>query len=112
MLRIDLPKEQRPFDQDAVLMYYDGPMLFWLPVPGKRMLAIALPDDAGRWPFLVSELREATVVALQSQESDLRQAVLSGINFLLTNYGADVLMLEPLTEVPEDWLPKAGVYLN
>lgn len=103
-MRLDVPRSQRPYGPDETLAYYDGPLLFWLPAPGQHLLAIALPEDAGPWPFLVCQLSQAAA-------ADVRLGALRGIVcaaeawFLMRDYGAPLLELEPVAELPEEWLP-------
>lgn len=106
---LDIPTNQRPCSPDQVLVFYDGPLIFWLPAPDRRLLAMALPDEAGPWPYLVSDMPAEIVTALETGALDLRQAVLASKNYFLADYWASVLLLELLTEVPrEEWLPDVG----
>lgn len=110
MLRLDIPPDSRPFAPDTTLLYYDGPLLFWLPhaTPGFRYLAQALPETAeAPWPFLVTELTTTEGNALLSQQVTLRQATLSAAkHYFMPNYNDTQLVLQPLSlPLPEDWLP-------
>jgi hypothetical protein len=103
---LSIPHDKRPFCGPDVLCYYDGPLLFWLPVEGRRLLSVALPDEAGRWPFLVVEVTDEQALALESNQLTLRAAVLAaGEKWHLRDYDAETLVLEPLDSVPEAWLP-------
>ncbi|MBU9200442.1 hypothetical protein KTD31_03615 [Burkholderia multivorans] len=103
---LSIPHDKRPFCGPDVLCYYDGPLLFWLPVEGRRLLAVALPDEAGHWPFLVVEVTDAQALALESNQLTLRAAVLAaGARWHLRDYDAETLVLESLDSVPEAWLP-------
>jgi hypothetical protein len=110
-LHIALPSHLRPLFGTDVLLYYDGPQLFWLPCPGRRLLALALPSG-GRWPFLVVELSGAQATALEANQLTLRAACLAApCKWLMPDYDAAELVLQPLGAVPEDWLP-GDVMLN
>ena len=105
-LNLALPHDKRPFCGPDVLAYYDGPQLFWLPAEGRRLLAVGLPDDAGRYPFLVVEMTEAQAQAVAGNRITLRAACLAGTaKWVMRDYDADVLVLEPLDAIPEAWLP-------
>ena len=110
-----LPRDQRPYSGMEVLMYYDGPLLFWLPSPQpqRRLLAVALFDiDGMAWPFLVADMGEAAATDLMENRLTLQAAVLTAPRaYLLRDYGADVLQLERLDAIPEDWLP-GDAYLD
>jgi hypothetical protein len=104
-LHLALNPDQRPFGGADVLVYYDGPQLFWLPCPGRRLLAFALPDG-GKWPFLVVELTESDAAALAANRLTLRAACLgAAAKWLMPDYDAAELVLEPLGALPADWLP-------
>jgi hypothetical protein len=103
---LDIPHYKRPFCGMDVLFYYDGPLLFWMPCEGRRLLTVALPDEVGPWPFLVVEMTEEAAQALEGNRLTLRAAVLAGMTrWLLTDYGAEILEFQPLQAIPEDWLP-------
>ena len=105
-LTLAIPSDQRPFCGPQVLCYYDGPLLFWLPCDGRRLLAVALPDDAGRWPFLVVELTDEQAQAVEGNRITMRCACLSAMaQWVMRDYDADSLVLEPLAVIPEQWLP-------
>jgi hypothetical protein len=105
-LHIALPHEKRPFFGGAVLMFYDGPQIFWLPHDSRQLLAIGLPGDAGQWPFLVVELTAEQARTLQSDETTLQAACMAACSkWVMRDYGADALELEPLSAIPADWLP-------
>ena len=104
-LHIALPYEHRPFHGPDVLVYYDGPQLFWLPCAGRRLLAFALPGG-GRWPFLVIELTDQQAAAVTGNQLSARSACLGAVGrWLMPDYDAAELILEPLCGIPDDWLP-------
>lgn len=105
--QIPIPAAGRPYSGPDVLYYYDGPLLFWLPSPGRNLLALALPEEVGAWPFLVSELTDEQARALLEGALTLRSAVvLARENWLLADYGSERFWtLSPMEDVPEDWLP-------
>lgn len=104
-LHIALPHEQRPFHGPDVLVYYDGPQLFWLPSEGRRLLAFALPSG-GHWPFLVVELTEEQAAAVACNQLSARAACVGAVGqWLMPDYDAPELILERLNGIPEDWLP-------
>lgn len=104
-LHIALPHEQRPFHGVEVLLYYDGPQLFWLPCDGRRLLAFAIPSG-GKWPFLVVELTAEQAAGLRSNKLSARAACLNAVGrWLMSDYDAAVLVLEPLADIPMDWVP-------
>ena len=101
-----IPPEQRPFCDEAVLVYYDGPQVFWLPCPGRRLLAFSVPNSAGPDPFLVIEVTESQAHALISNQLTVRGICLAAQGaWLMPDYGADTLVLEPLEAIPSEWLP-------
>lgn len=96
----------RPFGPDEVLVFYDGPQLMWLTGMATRYLAVALPEDAGRWPFLLVALAESAQQSLDAGSMTLRQAFTTcGAVWLLPDYDAEVLVAHRMHHVPEDWLP-------
>ena len=104
-LHLALPHDQRPFSGPDVLVYYDGPQLFWLPCEGRHLLAFALPSG-GHWPFLVVELSADQRQAVQGNRLSLQAACLAAVGkWLLPDYDAAQLVLEPLENLPPDWLP-------
>jgi hypothetical protein len=105
-LELTIPCDRRPFCGPDVLCYYDGPLLFWLPCEERRLLAVALPDDAGRWPFLVVELTEEQAQAVEGNRVTLRAVCLAGrAQWVMRDYDAASLTFEPLEAIPEEWLP-------
>jgi hypothetical protein len=111
-LQIALAHDQRPFGGMDVLVYYDGPQLFWLPFNGRRLLALSLPNDAGKWPFLVVELTDTQAQDLEGNRLTVRAACLAAqARWVMRDYDAQPLVLEPLDTVPADWLP-GDVLLN
>ncbi|KVP75549.1 hypothetical protein WJ96_07535 [Burkholderia ubonensis] len=105
-LNIALPHDKRPFCGPDVLAYYDGPQLFWLPCDGRRLLAVGLPDEAGHWPFLVVELTEDQAQAVEGNRITMRAVFLAAsAKWVMRDYDAETLVLEPLEVIPEDWLP-------
>lgn len=105
-LQLSIPHDKRPFSGMDVLFYYDGPLLFWMPCEGRRLLTLALPDEVGPWPFVVVEVSEEAAQGLEDNRLTLRAVVLGGsARWVLYDYGAETLALEPLESIPEDWLP-------
>ncbi|KWA83824.1 hypothetical protein WL29_20890 [Burkholderia ubonensis] len=105
-LNLAIPHEKRPFDGPDVLVYYDGPQLFWLPYEGRRLLAVALPTEAGRCPFLVVELTEDQAQAVEGNRITMRAACLAAqAKWVMPDYGAENLVFVPLDAIPEAWLP-------
>lgn len=101
----------RPMSPADTLLYYDGPVLFWLPeahAPGRRLLAMALPAVPGaRDPFLVAELEPEVAGRFERRELDLRQTVLAARAwYLLPDYRAPELVVQCVEgPLPERWLP-------
>ena len=88
-----------------MLVYYDGPQLFWLPCEGRQLLAFALPSG-GRWPFLVIELTAEQVADLVNNKLSARAACIGAAEkWLMPDYDAAELVLEQLLDIPADWLP-------
>lgn len=107
-LNLTIAHDQRPFFGPTVLMFYDGPQVFWLPVPGRSLLALAL-GDGGPWPFLVIELSLEQAVAIAAGDMSFRAACLAASDqWLMPDYDADQLVLVPLDAIPEAWLPRDG----
>lgn len=105
-LQFAIPHEQRPFADDDVLVFNDGPLVFWLPVAGRRLLATALPHEAGACPYLVAELTAHQADALLANEVTLRSVYKAAkLRWLMADYGADILTLDPITHIGENWLP-------
>jgi hypothetical protein len=106
-LNLVIQPDKRPYCGSDVLCYYDGPQLFWLPCEGRRLLAVALPDDAGQWPFLVVELTEEQAQNLEGNRVTLLAVCLAcKAKWHMRDYGADTLVLEPLSgPLSDDWLP-------
>ncbi len=126
-LILDVPRSRRPYASSEVLDYYDGPLLFWLPETAlahgellsgasyasvfgaRKLLVLALPEDAGDWPFLVAAVEPKMASAMEANKVTLLDAMQSAIPaghcYLMRDYGADLLELQPLTEVLDDWLP-------
>lgn len=103
---LELNVEQRPTGPAEVLIYYDGPALMWLDTPHQRYLAVALPDDAGRWPFLLVGLSAAEQQQVESGTLTLRCAYTNAeAVWLLPDYDADVLTAHRIENLPEHWLP-------
>jgi hypothetical protein len=103
----------RPMSPADTLLYYDGPVLFWLPevnavASGRRLLAMALPAVPGaRDPFLVAELEPEAAGRFERREQDLRQTVLAAQAwYLLPDYRAPELVIQCVEgPLPERWLP-------
>lgn len=105
MLRLSIPHADRPFFGPTVLIYYDGPQVFWLPVAGRSLLAIAIAD-AGPWPFLVVELTLEQAIGVGTQSLTLADACRGAKGqWLMPDYDAEELVLEPLAVIPVDWMP-------
>lgn len=112
-LELALAHNDRPFGGDDVLAYYDGPLLFFLPHPGMTLLAVATDHERGPWPFFVAEITLETKEALLNNTLPLRDCYMQALRWwFMPDYGADVLNLEPAPGLPEDELPKAGVFLR
>lgn len=112
MMKITLTIPLSPNNPEGadVLMYYDGPLVMWLPHEALRLLAIALPDEAGPWPFLVVQLTHEQASALENGTLTLKGAVVaSGARYLLKEFGTKVLEMALLSAVPEEWLPGDGL---
>lgn len=106
VLHLDIPRAERPFGGADVLAYYDGPLLMWLPHAQQRLLAIALPDEAGIWPFLVAQLDDDLASQLVGNRLTVRAAVLRATqHYFIHDYGAERLELRPLRVIPQEWLP-------
>ncbi len=104
---LPIAPDSRPFDGDEVLAYYDGPLIFWLPSQVARLLAIALPDEAGPHPFLVVEVSPGTEGAMLANKITMQKVVrIAPKAWVMRDYSrARSLLLEPLTTIPDAWLP-------
>lgn len=123
-IELAIPPEKRPFSEEpAVLDYYDGPLLMVLASPlWGDLLALALPDEAGPWPFLLAPATPDQVAAvtqhLRDIWTDVTPAKGRGMRthfleaekvYLLRDYGAQDLVASPVNHpLPEDWLPNPG----
>ncbi|MEX3983732.1 hypothetical protein AB4Y45_32640 [Paraburkholderia sp. EG287A] len=103
-----MPTSESP----ETLLYYDGPVLLWLPVTGRRLLAYALPDEPGaesgwRSPFIVIEMDEAAAARVSAGTEDLRTATLAADTryYLPDLYASELVLLRRHEPLPEDWLP-------
>lgn len=105
-LKLDLPHAQRPYFDEGVLLFYDGPLIFWLPHPSRRLLAFAVPLQEQQYPCLVVEVTDAQAEAFLSNQLSLQRLCLEANQaWHLPDYGAGELILEPLSAIPADWLP-------
>lgn len=105
-LKLAVPHAQRPFAAEGVLMFYDGPLIFWLPHPSLRLLAFAVLSQEQAYPCLVVEVTaEQAQAFLANQLSARRLCLESQQAWHLPDYGADELILEPLGSIPANWLP-------
>ena len=105
-LKLSLPHAQRPFFGEGVLMFYDGPLIFWLPHPSLRLLAFAVPIQEQQYPCLVVEVTDAQAEAFLANQLSARRLCLQARQaWHLPDYGADELTLEPLVSIPAHWLP-------
>ncbi len=103
---LSIPHAQRPFSGDDVLAYYDGPLLFWLPVPGRRLLVVMLADEETRMPALVVELSEEQACAMLANQVTMRAVVLAAqAAWYMADYGADTLVMTAVDHIPDEWLP-------
>lgn len=122
-IALAIPREARPFcDEPAVLNYYDGPLLMVLSSPlWGDMLAMALPDEEGPWPFLLApvspeqldsikvHLREYAGEQLMNGRGVRDHFTAASTVFLLRDYGAQDLAATPLDQpLPDEWLPAQG----
>lgn len=106
-LDVVIPYDQRPGAPEDTLLYYDGPLLFWLPAEGRHLLAVALPEGPhGPWPFLLAELSAPDAQALLSGQKTLQATVKDALGWwLMPDYDAERLEFRRLTVVPAEWLP-------
>ena len=105
-LKLALPHAQRPFFGEGVLMFYNGPLIFWLPHPSLRLLAFAVPIQQQQYPCLVVEVSAEQAQAFLSNQISARRLCLEARQaWHLPDYGADELILEPLAGIPVNWLP-------
>ena len=105
----NVPRGERPYSPAETLYYYDGPLLFWLPVAGRHVLAMAVLEEpeAGRpWPFILGELTAEAAEALLANKLTLLKAYLGASALhLIPDFGAEVLSYQPLVDLPEQWQP-------
>ncbi len=109
MQTLSLVSRPQSYADGGVLNYYDGPLLMILEsTDGSRYLASALAEgEEGPWPFFLTDLAPEIEEMLQGNEMTLRDAVEQGRAWwLLPDYGAEVLTVTPVDEVPDDWLPE------
>jgi len=103
---LELRLAHRPFGPKEVLIYYDGPVLMWLDTADGVFLAVALPADAGKWPFLLVKLDTYARRNLEAGVLTLRNAYTAAdAVWHLPDYDADVLVAHRLEAIPEHWLP-------
>lgn len=106
----NVDRELRPYNPEETLFYYDGPLLLWLPVPGRHLLAMAIleePEQDRPWPFVVADMTEQMAADLMGNRITLLRAVLdANARYLVPDYGAEVLEYQLLEgDLPEDWRP-------
>lgn len=120
---LGIPADARPFGcGEDVLDYYDGPLLMVLrsPLQGD-LLAMALLDEEGPWPFLLAPISAEQLDAVKEgtrQMSTHIEPPGRGVRehfqaaervFILRDYGAANLVAQPVEHpLPEDWLPQPG----
>lgn len=108
-----LSAQQNQLNDDQIHLWYDGPMLFSMAAPaGGQWLFAGLPDEAGRFPFLVAHLSDQALRQALDSEITL-QAAFRGAqaHFLVRDFDAPDAQLEPLEAVPQQWLP-GDTYLD
>lgn len=91
-----------------MLYFCDGPLVMLLDSNNDEYvcLAVALPEDAGKWPFLIAEVTPGVAQALRDNAITLRRAVVEAVRwFLLPDYDADNLAPQHLLGMPEEWMP-------
>lgn len=104
-ITLDIPVNKRPFSGDTVLMYYDGPLLFHIPYQGNQLVFVALADDAGEAPFLVANISQENFNEFYNCKISLQDIYLNAPLYLVRDYDAEILVLEPVAGVPSDWIP-------
>lgn len=97
--------------KDSVL-FYEEPLIVWLPAPGRNLLAIACEtEDPNRCPMLVCELTAQQARALEAREEMLCDAIIGAQRwFDIPDYNAPVVELFPRERPPRD-LPELDGYL-
>lgn len=122
-----IPRNERTFAGDDCLVYYDGPLLMWLPtmmaphLQGHRLLALAIAEDSlepgwlaqgeHAWPFLVATLSVDDANAMLNDQKTLLATVLSARAWhIIPRYDAPTLSWiavtrEQLEQRGSDWLP-------
>lgn len=118
-----IPRDDRPFcNEPAVLYYYDGPLLMVLSSPlWGDLLAMALPDEEGPWPFLLAPISPEQLASVKQHLAEstgtqpgtgrgLREHFTSASKvYLLRDYGAQDLEATPVHQpLSDDWLPSVG----
>lgn len=106
-----IPFAGRPYIGEAVIDFYDGPLLMVLASPlHGDFLAMALPDEEGAWPFLLVPATSEQVASVRGGTRGMRQHILeAGRAHLVRDYGADELVASPVAlPVIEAWLPEVG----
>lgn len=122
-----IPRQERTFAGDDCLVYYDGPLLMWLPTMGSpdlagcRLLAVAIAEDAiepswlpegeHAWPFLVATISLEDARAMMGNRKTLRETVLSARSWhIIPRYDAETINWievtgEQVMARGDDWLP-------
>ncbi len=112
---IILDEKYRPsstHDPD-VLLYYDGPLLFWLKVPNRNMLAIAVVEFLSHYPLFIVEVSDAIRQRFEAGDLDLHDTVYMGKNhFHVQDYYTNNPVMEPIdiTTVPDNWIPERNYF--
>jgi len=105
-LSLSIPHAQRPYADEGVLMFYDGPLLFWLPHTDHRLLAVSLETQDQRYPCLVVAVDAAQEKALLENQLTIRRVFGEARHaWRLADYGADELVAEPLSRIEAVDLP-------
>lgn len=99
--------DTRPYSPAETLLYYDGPLVFFLQAQGTKYLAVALPESSrSPFPMLLTEITPEQACAIEAGKLRIRAAVEQGKAwFHLDDYDAPELELTRMSEVPAAWMP-------
>jgi hypothetical protein len=107
-----LSPSECPRTKEDCLLYHGEPLIMWLRVPGRHLLAIACEtEDPNRQPMLVCELTAQQARLFEAREEMLCDVVFGAQRWYdIPDYNAQVIELYPRERLPRD-MPDMDGYL-